>query len=274
MLLCAGLSLYVCVCTWACICACYNIQCSPSSEPTAEIVSHDVMELQFLGVGDSAFSPCRSVSQGKCIPPSPFSSPFPFLSFLCPLAALALQLFFVSIHLFIFLHSSLCLFDSPFCSFSLWFIFHNPIQSFSFRFINRSYTLLLCCLSVSYSLHCFLFFLSSSATRVSAGSHTALFFLSWALRSLPHTSHSKLPRVAPPHHLSLSRYNARNSDRTLQLNAGLSQENVAAGFPLTSRSPAQTIKLALLIVFSHLGMLLPLRLASSVPSSSWCSLVS
>lgn len=82
-----------CILTYLCICLYISEQraigliiavfvgaCSPQSKPTAEIVSHGDMELQFLGVGDSAFSPCRSVTQGKCIPPPSFPPPFLFPS--------------------------------------------------------------------------------------------------------------------------------------------------------------------------------------------------
>lgn len=136
--------------------------CSSHSKPTAEIVLHAGMELQFLGVGDSVFASCRSVTQGKCIPPPPFPPLFSSSLRLCPLAAPAL----LRIRLFIFFtHLPLLSFLLPLCFFSLCFIFHYPIQCFSFRFINRTYTLLLHCLS--YSLHYFLFFFPNQVSAVS-----------------------------------------------------------------------------------------------------------
>lgn len=86
------------LCAFGLIIAVFVGACSPESKPTAEIVSHDGMELQFLGVGDSAFSPCRSVTQGKCIPPPSF--PPPFLSLSLSLAAPALLCIYPSFHLF------------------------------------------------------------------------------------------------------------------------------------------------------------------------------
>ncbi len=112
------------------------------------------------------------------------SLPPPFSSFFSVQLS---QLFFVSIHLFIF-------FTPPLCSLSVLFSITQS-KRFSFRFINRRYTSLFFCLSpFSFSLHCFLFFLSFSANPSLCWKlHCAVF-----LPSYPHTSHSKLPCVSPP----------------------------------------------------------------------------
>lgn len=77
----------------------------------------------------------------------------PFLPlFSSPLSLAALLCIPPSFHLF---HPSACFifFNSPFVPFSLCFIFHNPIQSLPFRFINRSYTLPpQCCFSLILSI--------------------------------------------------------------------------------------------------------------------------
>lgn len=201
------------VCGPTSMCACYNINCSPHSKSTAEIVSHDVMELQFLVVGGILPSLPVAVSVKVnvfLLPLLLFLLPLVLPLFLCPLAAPALQLFFVSIRLFIFCALlavfSFCplLLFLLLCSFSLCFIFHNPIQRFSFRFINRRYTLspsLSLSPSASYALHRFLFFLSFPATRISAGRYLCTVFpvLSPPTPFFLHTSHSKFPHISLPH---------------------------------------------------------------------------
>lgn len=143
-------------------CAAFVGACSPRSKPTAEMVLHDVWSYTFFGWGggDSAFSPCRSVTQGKRIPP-----PFPFP----PSGNVHLHLHFLCIHPSPHQPGLIC-FTPPFLSFAFRFIFHSPIQSWSFRFINRSYTPHLLILSIN---SCF-FSLSISLLpcRVSAGSWT------------------------------------------------------------------------------------------------------
>lgn len=116
--------------------------------------------------------------------------PLPLSFILCPLAAL------LSIPPLFYL--------LPFISFySFCLIFHNPLQMFCFRFINRPYTLLCSCLSLSYSFHSFLFFFfavspcNPALSRV-AGSCTALFPALKREGSVLQPSHSELPHVAPP----------------------------------------------------------------------------
>lgn len=76
------------------------------------------------------------------------------------------RLLSLSIHLFL---SRACVFLLfPICSFLPCVIFHNPMQMFCFMFINRWYTLLLSFLSLWYSFHGFLLFLSFPAIQYSA----------------------------------------------------------------------------------------------------------
>lgn len=139
-----------------CCVSLHHIHRGPPSTLTAEIMSHDVTEPQFLGVWDSAFPPCRSVSQGKCVSPSlhPSTNPPPILllllsfSFCCTRQSFHLCEPPVSFYSVLFFHSpnvlwgikieTACFFhsfsaaSSCFLHFSLLFLPHNPALSRSF----------------------------------------------------------------------------------------------------------------------------------------------
>lgn len=210
--------------------------CSPQSKPTAEIVSHGDMELQFLGVGDSAFSPCRSVTQGKCIPPPSF---LPLFS--SPLSLAALLCIPPSFHLF---HPSACFifFNSPFVPFSLCFIFHNPIQSLPFRFINRSYTLppQCCFLLILSTISCF-FSLSPSLQSESLLRTTLHCFPYLVPLYPPHSPHSQ-HLMLHSHPFSHMHYDKTPKECCPQINRFLSRKHATDTFSSLCHLPPQTHK--------------------------------